>query len=474
MQRRDFLRLAAGATGTAVLGGMLGSQGAKAAAAKPQKLNLLYATAEADSEAIKLVLPDFASKLGIKLNLETFPYAALQQKVFAELASSSSFYDVMAVDTPWMPALTNKIEPLISYLKNPQLNDVTDPQVSDFIPAVFFDASVYNPKKPSTHYPDSRAQVDVAEIEKQGFEIYGLPLQANVLTMAYRKDLFDDPREQQTFQSKYGKPLTVPETWDDFVPVAEFFTRPEKRLYGTTLMAGSGDWAVDDFKTLLACWGGDGHLITDDLKLSFASPEGVAGLSFYTDLINKQKVTPPGVTSFSWDDVADTFNSGLTAMAMNYHDMKLNSGIKGEVAYAMVPKKVTYGPHFGTWILSVNKFSKNKEWAYRAIAWLTSAETQTKMLEKQLHPSRVSVYKAAASNASLQKNFANFYDVLGKSLAVGVGRARLSDYFDVSKVIAVAVNNAATGSQKPQAALDAAVPQIKEMLKQAGYSVASK
>src|SRR5437867_125404 len=121
MQRRDFLRLAAGASGTAVFGGMLSSRSAKAAAAKPQKLNLLYATAEADSEAIKLVLPDFASKLSIKLNLETFPYAALQQKVFAELASSSSFYDIMVVDTPWMPALTNKIEPLISYLKNPQL-----------------------------------------------------------------------------------------------------------------------------------------------------------------------------------------------------------------------------------------------------------------------------------------------------------------------------------------------------------------
>ena len=159
-------------------------------------------------------------------------------------------------------------------------------------------------------------------------------------------------------------------------------------------------------------------------------------------------------------------------MAMNYHDMKLNSGIKGDVAYAMVPKKVAYGPHFGTWILSVNKFSKNKEWAYRAVAWLTGTEAQTKMLEKQLHPSRASVYKKAAANSSLQKDFANFYDVLGKSLAVGVGRARLSNYFDVSKVIAVAVNNAATGSQKPQAALDAALPQVKEMLKQAGYSVA--
>jgi multiple sugar transport system substrate-binding protein len=55
---------------------------------------------------------------------------------------------------------------------------------------------VYNPKRPSVHYRGSSAQVDAAEIAKQGFEIYGLPLQANVLTMAYRKDLFDDPQEQ--------------------------------------------------------------------------------------------------------------------------------------------------------------------------------------------------------------------------------------------------------------------------------------
>ena len=111
MQRRDFLRLAAGATGTTVMAGVLGPRNVMAApdAVKPKSLNLLYATAEADSEAIKFILPDFSAKLGIKLNLETYPYAALQQKVFAELASSSPHYDILIVDTPWMPALTNKM-----------------------------------------------------------------------------------------------------------------------------------------------------------------------------------------------------------------------------------------------------------------------------------------------------------------------------------------------------------------------------
>jgi len=40
--------------------------------------------------------------------------------------------------------------------------------------------------------------------------------------------------------TKYGKDLTVPKTWDDYAQVAEFFTQPDKQLYGTTVMAGVG------------------------------------------------------------------------------------------------------------------------------------------------------------------------------------------------------------------------------------------
>lgn len=473
IDRKQFLKLSAAASGAALTGGLLTSCGGNqsSSAKKPKSLNMLYATAEADSEAIKLVLPEFKSKFGITINLDTSPYNALQQKVFSELASSSSHYDILIVDTPWMPALTDKIEPLSSYITNSKLNDISKPDLEDFIPKVFYDTAVYNPSKSYLHFPDTSKKVDLSEIRKQGFEIFGFPIQANVLTMAYRKDLFESPQEQKAFQQRYHKQLKVPETWEDFVPVAEFFTRPEKRLYGTTLMAGAGDWATDDFKTLLACWGGDGHMITDNFKLAFNSPKGVAALTYYVDLIRRYKVTPPGVTSFSWDTVSSTFGSGLTAMAMNYNNMSLDPNVNGEVAYAMVPKKVRYGPHFGTWMLSVNKFSNNKEWAYRTINWLTSSSSQTKMLQKQLHPSRISVYKNAASKSSLHKDFANFYDILGKSLAVGVGRPRLTDYSDITKAIGSAVNNAASGNQTPKAALGTAATDIERALKQAGYPV---
>ncbi len=471
MTRRDFLKEMAATSAVLVVGGTLASCGGSSSSAKPTSLNMLYATVEADSDAIKAVLPGFKSMFGININLDTIPYDALQQKVFAELASSSSHYDIMIVDTPWMPALTGKIEPLSKYIKDPKLNDIAKPDLQDFIAKVFYDTAVYNPSKTYLHYPDVTQPINVDAITRQGFEIYGFPLQANVLTMSYRKDMFDDPHEQAAFQQQYKKPLAVPQTWNDFVSVAQFFTRPGQRLYGTTLMAGDGDWATDDFKMLLACWGGDGHLIPDNFKLDFATPTGVEALSFYSDLINKYKVTPPGVTEFSWDTAASTFGSGLTAMSMNYHNVSLNPSVKGEVAYAMAPKQVTYGPHFGTWMLSVNSFSKNKEWAYRAITWFTSGDVQTKMLKQQLHPSRISVYQKAVADSSLVQQFGNFYDVLGKSLAVGVGRPRLTNYSDVDQAIWVAVNNAATGRVAPDASLNQAATRVKSALQQAGYPV---
>ncbi|MBW3634726.1 MAG: extracellular solute-binding protein, partial [Chloroflexi bacterium] len=153
-------------------------------AEKPASLNMLYATVEADVEAIKLAIPDFKAETGIDIVLDSQPYDALQKKVFAELAVDSPYYDVIIVDTPWTPALTGKLEPLSGYLTNEALNDVSDPALDDFIEKVFFDTAVYNPTSPHLQFPDPTA-IDVEAITSEGFEIYGLPLQANALVAMY-------------------------------------------------------------------------------------------------------------------------------------------------------------------------------------------------------------------------------------------------------------------------------------------------
>lgn len=440
---------------------------------KPTTLHMLYATAEADAAAVQSLVPDFKSKFGIDLKIDTQPYEALQQKVFAEAASNSSYYDIEIVDTPWAPALVSHLEPLSKYIDNSKLNDAAKTDIGDFIPKVFYDTAVYDAGNPTKHFPDTTSAPDTSAITKGGFEVYGLPVQANALVMAYRKDLFNDQKEKDGYQAATGQPLAVPTTWDEFTKVAQHFTRPQNNLYGTTLMAGVGDWATDDFKSLLASGGGNGHLVGDNLALEFDTPEGVAALQYYQDLINKYKVTPPGTTSASWDEAASLFDSGRTAMSMNYHPLALNSDVKGQIGYAVVPKGASTGPHFGTWMLSVNKNSANKEWAYRAITWLTAAEQQLKMTKLELHPTRTSVYSQLTGGSGADASAQEFYKVLGDSLAIGVGRARLTNYTEVSNAIAKAVNSAATGSQTPKAALDSAATEVRRLLTQAGYKVPS-
>ena len=443
---------------------------ARAQPAKPDKLTMLYATVEADSDAVKTLLPEFKKSFGIDIAMDTMPYNALQQKVFAELASQSAYYDIIIVDAPWMPAVAEKVLPLTDMLQDGKLTDAAELDIQDFIPKVFFDTAVYKPGATHLHWPRPGDTVDPRAIKQAGFEIYGLPIQANALTLAYRRDLFEDAANKQEYQAKASKPLAVPETWDDFVGVAQLFTRPSKRLWGTSLMAGAGDWATDDFKTLLASFGGDGYMINDKFEPVFDSPEGVAALTFYADLINKYKVTPPGTTSASWDTVATEFETGLVAMSMNYHTETLNPSVHGAMDYAMVPKKVKYGPHFGSLMLSVNGVSRNKDWAFRAIQWLTGKAAQDVMLPLQLHPTRRSVYELAAKSPEISAKFGHFYPTLGQSLENGVGRPRLKNYSDVDRVIWVAVNDAARDAATPAAALQKASTQVKALLSQAGYT----
>jgi multiple sugar transport system substrate-binding protein len=439
------------------------------AAAKPKQIHILYATAEANSAAVQAVLPGFKAKTGVELVMDTMPYNALQTKVFSEFASKSAYYDVVIVDTPWSPALVQHLEPLSSYITNPSLNDLAPIDQTDFIPKVFYDTAVYDVNHPSVHYPDVTVPVDATSIKKNGFDVYGLPIQANALSLAYRKDLFEDPAQKAAFKRQYGRDLLVPKTLDEFKQVAKFFTQPGKNLYGTTLMAGTGDWATDDFKTLLAAFGGNGYMIGNKQELDFNSAAGVKALTYYRELI-KSGVTPPGTTSASWDEVATMFDSGLTAMTMNYHDLKLDAKIKGGViGYAKVPAGSSEGPHFGTWMLSLNKYSTNKEWGYRAAEWLTSTGIVKSMLANGIHPARNSVYEATSSLPDA--NIAAYYATLKEALTVGDGRPRLTNYGEVDAAIFTMVNEVASGKLDPKQGIDQAAAAVRKLLKTAGYTV---
>jgi len=174
MERRTFLRNGLGAAAALAAlpaAGSLTSAPAYAAGpAKPSQLRLLYATVEADAAAIQLVAADFQRQVGVPLQVDTMPYNSLQQKVFAELAASSSYYDIVIVDTPWMPALTRKIQPLTDYMTNKKMSS-SQLNIGDFISKVFYDTAVYHPTKSYLHFPHPTNGIDPAAIKASLFAV---------------------------------------------------------------------------------------------------------------------------------------------------------------------------------------------------------------------------------------------------------------------------------------------------------------
>ncbi|MBP1157299.1 MULTISPECIES: extracellular solute-binding protein [unclassified Paenibacillus] len=436
-------------------------------------IRVLYATNEAGSEAVIAAAEKYELKTGIHIEVSTLPYNNLQEKVFSELAQRSGYYDLMAVDTPWMPKIIKHLEPMGAYIQNTKSPYTI--QLDDFIAKVFLDTSVYKKDSPQQEPPPLNT-ISLEAITSAGFDVWSLPIQSNVLTVSYRKDLFDDPQYKDEFQKVYNRELTIPQTLEEYLAIAKFFTRDtdydgKPDLYGTTLMGSKHEANFVDFKSFLSVYGG--QIFDEKLKPVFHNEKGVQALKTYGDWIHLHKVTPPDVLDYTWDEVPIVFGFGQSAMGMNYHNMKLDPRVKGgQVGYFMFPGvkvdgTLVRGPHFGSWGIAINQYSLRKQEAYELAEYLTGPNTQKEYLQFNQHVTRKSAYEASrkVSDATLRE----YYQVLGNSLSVGVGRPRITNYDEVSEAVQAAIHDYLTGRKDAKTALTEGAGRVEALMKQAGY-----
>src|SRR5690606_2627320 len=122
--------------------------------------------------------------------------------------------------------------------------------------------------------------------------IYGLPFHDGPECLVLRKDLFENTEEQRRFQEHYGKALEIPKTWDDFLSVADFFTRPEENLYGT-VFAGYPDGHNAVFDFCIQLWSRGGELTDGDKVVQLNQPVAAEALDFYRALFQNQSGLHP-------------------------------------------------------------------------------------------------------------------------------------------------------------------------------------
>lgn len=209
--------------------------------------------------------------------------------------------------------------------------------------------------------------------------IYGLPFHDGPECLVLRKDLFENTEEQRRFQERYGKALEIPKTWDDFLSVADFFTRPEENLHGT-VFAGYPDGHNAVFDFCIQLWSRGAELSVGDKPIQLDQPAAIEALDFYRALFQQQTCLHPQSATYESVQAGQAFARGEVAMMVNWFGFASwaqiddASAVKGKVDVAPIPAaKTGVSPSLNVyWLYAIPAGSRHKQIAYDFIRFAVS------------------------------------------------------------------------------------------------------
>jgi multiple sugar transport system substrate-binding protein len=205
--------------------------------------------------------------------------------------------------------------------------------------------------------------------------IYGIPYGVEMEVLYARTDRLDDAK------------CKIPETWDELRNAAIKTNQPEKGIYGFGQPLGGRTYDGEKaFLMLLWSYGGK---IVDETgkKIVFDSPETHRAAQFYTDLYLKDKVIPPGATSWSGSDNNTMFQTGRCNLTINTGS--IYSWIKRKAPDMLKDTSLVPSPEgpAGAYtftmvdVFSISKTTKHPEHAKNMLRYLFQKPHIAKMME---------------------------------------------------------------------------------------------
>jgi multiple sugar transport system substrate-binding protein len=242
------------------------------------------------------------------------------------------------------------------------------------------DLAPYISQNPPDGFPDGWSRSLLGQ-QEFGEAIAGLPFHDGPECLIYRKDLFSDSLELQQFHERYGKPLQVPQTWEDFKTIAEFFHRPKQNLYGT-VFAGFPDGHNTVFDFCLQLWTRGGELTDDFGNIAINTKAAAEGLTYYRDILRNKQAVHPNAMEYDSVQAGMSFARGEAAMMVNWFgfasmcEVIEESAVKGLVDIAPIP--YTPGNESASlnvyWLYCIGAGSRHKQTAYDFIRFATNKQ----------------------------------------------------------------------------------------------------
>lgn len=204
----------------------------------------------------------------------------------------------------------------------------------------------------------------VKKLMYYGDNMYVVPNDADGQVMYYRSDLLADPEHQAAFKEAYGYDLKVPDTWDEFRDVAEYFD-------GKDL---NGDGTPDDGLTMHLKVGGQGMFHFMSFSAPFViGPENPNNYWFNPDtmeplmasegherametLVDLLQFGPEAMMGWSLGEAWDHFLRGQAALTFTWGDLgslaqETGSQVRGKTGSAPMPGTMEYfNVNTGEWV----------------------------------------------------------------------------------------------------------------------------
>lgn len=444
ISRRELMRRGAafGAAATlSTFGGILSAAGQEGAGKVTVGLD-----SGAFTPILKTFAPEFKAATGIEVDFTSYPLANMYDQNLLALRQGTARFDVF----DFWPNFVGDFGPFLT-----PLEDVGTLEALNF-------NDIAKPFQLLNYYEN---------------KIVGVMIDGDMFINTYRTDLFENAEEQAAFKGKYGYDLAPPKNYKEYRDTAEFFTRPDKNLYGLVEVTSFFVYAF--FINQLVQLGSEkgvryGELFDAGMKPQLVNDIGEEALRRYAELT---AFMPQDLAkAMPWDVGRQIFFDGRVAQANWWTDMPKGaadpkiSKVAGKIKCAHSFGDVTVLPYGRAVGIAAN--SKNKEGAFKVIAWLQQSANADRWVaetfeQSLMDPWRNSMFDDPKSTFPLQaeSGFADNFASVSKELL-----AAPKAYLDISipgtnRYLASIIQHtqrAVTGQASPKEALEAMAAEFEE------------
>ena len=394
---------------------------------------------------LRKVVPMFEKETGIKVEVLDFPFSGLLEKQTVEAIGRTGAFDIIELYDAWLPLFIPE-----GYVESIPREWVAKMDLENDFPPIAQDLMKWKDK------------------------YYLVPETVCPFTLYFRTDLFGDPKEKAAFKKMYGYELEPPETPEQLIEIAKFFTRDTtgdgiNDQWGYSFIGQAGSRMNYVYLQQVKSYGG--KILDENMRVAFANETGVNAMQFFLDVL---PYCPPGTKTYKWADCYESFAQGKVAMVQQWGliGQMIDTGnlpVKGKYGVARLPtaKGVNPTAMVANWFFGVSAHSKKKEAAFKLLNFIGSAKAGREApLAGGQFPARISVLM----DPELNRMYPWYKDILpisnGKDNWISLLIPEFSEMGDLSSAV---VHETFAGRHTPEKSVALIKAKWETLLKRSGY-----